>query len=250
MSRTRGKIVPRARRHTFIVRCNTRASTQLADAPLTGEYFKGDPRISHFNHVSTQPQWRIHTHMCIAHSPRPPTWLSAHKVSSITDKCSSDIDRVTVDHSWLDLWDNYPFDQPDGRRERERESWLLSRLISMKNTFFKTNYTYCKTTLEMLWRLQEGNGCADLRNERSFVCCRGGKKSINKHNFKDCRGRQHGSEWGSKEFPCQSLMCVFMFESVHVQLCTWMFWLHVSRTALNNNKLPVISCPSQAHILL
>lgn len=45
--------------------------------------------------------------------------LTPHKVS-ITDKWSSDIDRVIMDQSWLDLWDDCLFDQPDGWGEWER----------------------------------------------------------------------------------------------------------------------------------
>lgn len=82
---------------------NARANTQLADAPalVAGSISRAPPGcINHLNTVTahTCKKRQMHAHTC-----DPPPDYRPHKVSSITDKCSSDIDRVTMDHSCLDL---------------------------------------------------------------------------------------------------------------------------------------------------
>lgn len=97
------------------------------------------------------------------------------------------------------------------------------------------HFTYSKTTrcCGSCWKEM---GVQIVVMKAPLSAAVGGKKGKNKHMFKDGRMVLAGLEWGLKEFPCQSLICVFTFESV--QLCTLMFWLHVSRVALDKNKLP------------
>lgn len=148
-------------------------------------------------------------------SPRP----TVHFTVSVTYERNG----VKMDDRWLDLWERYPLDQPDGR-SGSGSGITPCGLVSVPKIRAK------KQISVVVSRYRKRCGGCRKCTDQQIVAAKGllsaaeEQQTKNKHNFSHAgRLNRDMVDRGWTEFPCQSLMFLFLLESA--RLCSSMFWL-------------------------